>query len=229
MEILRQNNYNIVHLIDGKLITEAIELINKGQADGINFNFVKNFPSNIDEIKLAPRLKYIQINDYPTSREFDYSAIDFLSNLNNLSVYTNDKKEINFFNYPFLKTAAINWRPKANSLYRCKNLERLFIAKYKDSDLTKFENLTDLEYLRINTGSIKSLDGIEKLEKLQTLLLLQLTKLEDLNGIDRLPNLRQLRIENCRNIKNIDIVSNLKKIETLEIIGTTPRLKINVF
>jgi hypothetical protein len=53
MEILIQNNYNIVHLTDGKLIKEAAKIINDRQADGVNYNFIKNFPADIDEIKLA--------------------------------------------------------------------------------------------------------------------------------------------------------------------------------
>jgi Leucine-rich repeat (LRR) protein len=222
MEILRQNNYDIVHLTDGKLILEAVKLINDQKADGINFNFTKNFPADINEIKLAADIKYIQINDY--TWDFDYSAVNYLSKLEHLSVYTTDKKEINFSNWPLLKSTALYWRPKANSLFKCLNLERLFIGKYSGPDLSKFEFLENLKYLRINTGSVKSLKGIEKLQHLETLLLMQATKLEDLTGIDKLPNLKQLRIDNCRNIKNIDIVADLKDIK-MEIRGTTPKLR----
>jgi hypothetical protein len=222
MKIVRQKDYNIVHLTDGKLIMEAVLLINDRKADGINFNFTKNFPKDINEIKAAARLKYIQINDY--SWDFDYSAINYLSKLEHLSIYTTDKNEINFTNWADLKSATIFWRPKANSLFKCVNLERLFIGKYNGSDLGKFESLENLKYLRINTGSINSLKGIEKLKNLETLLLIQATKLEDLSGIDKLPSLKHLRIDNCRNIKDIAIVANLKNIKT-EIAGTTPKLK----
>ena len=227
MEILRQNDYHIVHLTDGKLIMEAIQLIHDRKADGINFNFIKNFPANINEIKLATDLKYIQVNDY--SWDFDYSAINYLSKLEHLSVYTTDKKEIDFSNYPLLTSTAIYWRLKAKSLFDCYKLERLFLGKYTDNDLSKLESLKNLKYLRINTGSINSLSGVEKLQNLETLFLMQATKLEDLRGIEKLPQLRHLRIDNCRNIKNTDIITNLKEVKT-EIFGTTPRLntgKIN--
>lgn len=220
MKILRQNNYDIIHLTDGKLTLEAVKLINDRRADGINFNFIKNFPSDINEIKLAQGIKYIQINDYSWS--FDYSAINYLSKLEHLSVYTTDKKEIDFLNYPALKSTAIFWRPKAKSLFKCVNLERLFIGKYNETNLSKFENLVNLKYLRINTGSVKTLKGIEKLQNLETLWLIQATKLEDLNGIERLPKLNHLRIDNCRNINNMNIIPSLKGLTTLEIAGTTP-------
>lgn len=222
MKIICQNNYNIVHLTDGKNIKEAVKLINDKHADGINFNFTKNFPVNINEIKLAKDIKYIQINDY--SWDFDYNAINYLSTLEHLSVYTSDKKEINFSLYPVLKSAAIFWRPRANSLFNCFNLEKLFIGKYNEPDLSKFKLLKNLKHLRVNTGSIKTLKGIEELQNLQTLLLMQATKLEELDGIEKLSNLQHLRIDNCKNVKNISILAKMKNITILEIVGTTPKL-----
>ena len=222
MEIVQINNYNVINLIDGKLISDAIKLVNDGQADGINFNFIKNFPSNIDEIKFASNIRYIQINDY--AWDFDYSAVNHLSKLEHLSLYSTDRKEMNYLNFPILNSTALNWRPKAKSLFGCANLERLFIGRYSDVDLSRFEFLNNLKYLRINTGSIKTLKGIEKLNDIESLLLTQLTKLEDISGIETLTNLTLLRIDNCRNIKNIHILKNLKSSIRLEIVGTTPRL-----
>ena len=222
MEILRQDSYNIVHLTDGKLIMEAVKLINNRLADGINFNFTKNYPNNINEMIFAPETKYIQINDH--SRDFDYSEIHSLSKLEHLAVDASDKKEVNFTSFPLLKSAAIFWRPKAISLFKCVQLEELFIGKYSGFDLAIFEHLTNLKYLRINTGSIKTLKGIEKLKKLETLMLMQTTKLEDLRGIEELSNLRCLRIDNCKNVRNIKFVKELKNIDTLQIRGTTPVL-----
>lgn len=48
MEIFKQNNYNIVNLTDGLCIKDAVKLIINKQADGINFNFIKNFPADIN-------------------------------------------------------------------------------------------------------------------------------------------------------------------------------------
>jgi hypothetical protein len=221
MEILRQNEYNIVHLTDGKSIVDAIKLINSKKADGINFNFTKNFPADLHEIKLAPDIKYIQINDY--TWDFDYSAINNLQKLEHLSIYTTDKKEINFALFPNLKNVTIFWRPKASSLFDSVNLERLFLGKYSDIDLSKLSKLTNLKYLRLNTGVVKSLKGIENCKDLETLMLMQNSKLEDISGIEKLQKLKRLRIDNCRSIKNIDVVKELKSLDSLEIVGTTPK------
>ncbi len=222
MEILRQNDYNIIHLTDGQLILDAVRLIKDKKADGINFNFTKNFPTDIDQIKQATDIKYIQINDY--SWDFDYSAINDLSKLEHLSIYTTDKKEVNFSNWLLLKSVVLFWRPKANSLFESVNLEKLFLGKYSDPDLSKFEHLRNLKYLRINTGSVKTLKGIDKLQNLETLFLIQTSKLEELDGIEKLPKLKHLRFDNCRNVKNIEIVATMKNITTLDVLGTTPKL-----
>ncbi len=222
MEILRQDHYNVIHLTDGKSIGEAVKLLNDKKADGINFNFTKNFPEDLQDIKTASGLKYVQINDY--TRHFDYSAINGLTQLEHISIYTSDKKEIPFNLFPNLKSVAVFWRPKANSLFDCVNLEKLFLGKYTDADLTKLSGLINLKYLRLNTGAVKSLKGIESIKHLETLLLTQNTKLEDLSGIECLANLTHLRIENCKNIKNMHLLKELSSIKTLELLGTTPRL-----
>ncbi len=222
MEILKRDNYNIIHLTDGQAMHQAVKFISDNKADGINFNFTKNFPSDINELKSARQTKYIQINDY--SWDFDYSAINTLDKLEHLSVYTTDKKEINFSHFPDLKSTAIFWRPKADSLFNCLGLEHLFLGKYSDTDLSRLSKLTNLKYLRINTGSVRQLKGIENLKSIETLMLMQATKLEDLSGIEHLTNLTKLRIDNCKNIQNIGLIKKLNNIQTLEIAGTTPEL-----
>jgi hypothetical protein len=222
MEIMEINNFKVASVYDGNLIHESIKIINEGQANGINFNFGKNFPQNIDEVKFNTNIKYVQINDY--SWDFNYSAINSLMNLEHLSIYTKDKIEINYSNFPFLKSTAITWRPNAKTLFNCVNLERLFIGGYNETDLSRFKYLKNLKYLRINTGSLKSLNGIEKLEGIETLLLSQPTKLEDIRGIELLPNLNHIQINNCRNIKNIEILEKLNDKVKIHILGSTPKL-----
>jgi hypothetical protein len=225
MEILKQEGYKIIHLTDGSLIKEAVKIINAGRADGVNFNFVENYLHHINEIRSAPTIKFISIRDYGPGFELDYSAIYSLSKLESLSIYTSDRQEINYLNFPILHSTALFWRPKAKSLYQCTSLESLFLGKYSEPDLTNLEFLTKLTYLRINTGSVKRLNGIEKLQDLSTILLMQATRLEDLTGIEQLPNLRYLMIDNCRNIKNIQLLTEVNKMVNVKTVGTTPTLK----
>lgn len=225
MKIHDQNGYRIINLTDGNKISDAVLLINESKADGINFNFICNYPSDIHLLRNAHEIKCVTINDY--SWDFDYSAIYQLKNLESLSIYTSDKKEIDYSKFPLLKRTAIFWRPKAKSLFKCKGLESLFIGKFRDTDLTNISALQNLTYLRINTGSVQSLKGIESLIKLEELYLMQVTNLKSIKGIDALNNLKLLRIDNCRNITDIHRIAGLDRSINVDIIGTTPKFISN--
>jgi len=224
MTIKEVNNYRVINLIDGDQIKEAAELINQDKADGVNFNFIRNFPKTIDEIRTARNIKHIVIHNYPKSWDFDYSVINNLHTLEILNVYTDDRNEINYFNYPKLKRTALYWRPKAKSLFECRYLKELFIGKYTSTDLLNFEKLNELEYLRINTGSIRSLDGINNLHKIKSLYIMQATKLEDISGLAELKNLELIYIDNCKRINNIKSLLDLNSKVKISLNGSTPSL-----
>jgi len=221
LEVLEQNGYKVIHLTDGDLLTKAVAWVESGKAEGINLNFIRNHPSSLGQIKDSKQIRLLTINDYDHKKEYDYSAIHKLGSLKHLSIYTTDNKEIEFSAFSRLRSAAVMWRPKAKSLYERSSLKRLFLGKYKGQDLKDFHKLKQLEYLRLNTGSVVSLDGLSEFEHLEELWLMQCTKLEDISAIKLLKNLKYLRIDNCRNVRHIEIVKKLN-IPVLEIVGTTP-------
>src|SRR5688572_19187650 len=96
LEILLQDNFKIVHLTDGELLTEAIALIDKGKANGINLNYIRNWRTDLEPLRNSQTIRCLIVNDYPPSMEYDYSAIHSLKNLQHLSINTTDKKEIDF-------------------------------------------------------------------------------------------------------------------------------------
>jgi hypothetical protein len=225
LEITNTNGYKVVHLTDGHLIDSAVHLITNKKADGINLNFIRNFPPDLTPLDSALNMKYLQVNDYDHSKAYDYNNIHNLHQLEHLSIYSTDNREIDFQQFPKLESLALMWRPKAKSLFDCNNLKRLFIGKYNGIDLSAFGKLTSLKYLRINTGSIQTLEGIEKLINLEEALLMQVVKLENIVGLEKLRNLKHLRIDNCRKIKNINLLKQLSRKISIEIRGTTPELE----
>jgi len=220
MEILDQNGYRVVQLNDGTKLTDAIDLINRRRADGINLNFICNFPKDVDLLSSAEGIKSITINDY--SWDFDYSIIHSLTTLECLSVYTTDKNEIDYSKFPNLKSTALFWRPRAESLFNCKSLEQLFLGKFSDMNLSRISGLRNLKHLRLNTGTVQNLHGIENLVNLEELLLMQVTKLQSIQGVESLPNLRSLHIDNCKSIVDIYKVTQLQGKPDVQIYGTTP-------
>ncbi|HYG40881.1 MAG TPA: hypothetical protein VD908_19790 [Cytophagales bacterium] len=221
LDILKQGDYRIVHLTDGELLSEAVKLIEKGKADGINLNYIKNWRTDLEPLRNSQTIKCLTVNDYPPSMNYDYSAVQTLTNLQHLSINTTDKKEIDFSAFPVLTSVALTWRPKAKSLFHCFQLQRLFLNRYNGQDLRELSQLKNLIFLRINLGSVVSLAGLEEIAGLEELMLMQVTKLEDIGAVITLKHLKRLRVDNCKRVKNISSVKAMN-IPMLEIVGTTP-------
>jgi len=223
LDVLNQGDFKIVHLTDGELLTEAIKLIDKGKANGINLNYIRNWRTDLEPIRNSQTIKCLVVNDYPPSMQYDYSAIQTLTNLQHLSINTTDKKDIDFSVFPLLTSVTLTWRPKAKSLFQCVQLQRLFLNRYTGYDLHELFQLKNLKFLRINLGSITSLKGLEEITGLEELMLMQATKLEVIDDLLKLKNLKRLRIDNCKRVKNISSVKTMN-IPKLEIVGTTPEV-----
>lgn len=221
LDILQQGDYKIVHLTDGELLSEAVKLIDKGKADGINLNYIRNWRTDLEPLRNSNTIKCLAVNDYPPSMQYDYSAVQTLTNLQHLSINTTDKKEIDFSAFPFLTSVALTWRPKAKSLFSCVQLQRLFLNRYTGQDLTELSSLKNLKFLRVNLGSVISLRGLKEITTLEELMLMQTTKLEDIEDLLTLKHLKRLRIDNCKRVRNISAVKRMN-IPKLEIVGTTP-------
>ncbi|SHF69230.1 leucine-rich repeat domain-containing protein [Flavisolibacter ginsengisoli] len=221
LDILQQDDYKIIHLTDGELLSEAVKLIDKGKADGINLNYIRNWRTDLEPLRNSKTIKCLAVNDYPPSMQYDYSAVQTLTNLQHLSINTTDKKEIDFSAFPFLTSVALTWRPKAKSLFSCVQLQRLFLYRYTGQDLTELSSLKNLKFLRVNLGLVISLRGLKEITTLEELMLMQTTKLEDIEDLLTLKHLKRLRIDNCKRVRNIRAVKRMN-IPKLEIVGTTP-------
>ncbi len=220
-DIIKMGSYNVLHLTDGNLLPEAVAFVDKGKADGINLNYIRNWRTDLEPLRQSKKIKYLIVNDYPKSRPYDYSAIYSLNTLLDLSIYTSDKKEIDFSAFPNIENISLKWRSKASSLFKCVQLKELFLGNYTAKALTLISNLKNLKYLRINLGSVVSLNGLGELEGLEELMLMQVTKLEDIEDILKLKHLKRLMIYNCKCVKNITSIKKMN-IAQLEILGTTP-------
>ena len=211
----------MIHVTDGSLLADAASFINQGKADGINLNYTKNWPSDLEPLRDLKTIKCIIVNDYAPSKPYDYSAVHSMRNLEHISIHTSDKKEITFSSWPNLNSVTLMWRHKAKSLFNCVNLKHLFLGRYTEKDLKDVSKLKHLRYLRINTGSVMTLEGLSEISELEELLLMQTTKLENIDDILKLKHLKRLRIDNCKRIQNIESIKKMG-IPQLEIVGTTP-------
>ncbi len=222
MQISKNRLYGLsfVDVQDDNDLPLAVKMVKRNEVDGIALSFIKNWPENdVDIISECPNIKFLFIHYAP----FNFSVVNQLKNLVQLGIDNDDRDEIIFSNKPELRSVFVNWRPKRKSLFKCTQLEDLWIGKYTGKNLSLFKNFSNLKSLRINTGSITSLEGIENLTSLENLYLAQTTKLEDISAIQSLSNLKSLTIHNCKRLKNIELVNKLSNLEYLNIMGTTPK------
>ena len=167
---------------------------------------------DISFLKDLPQLLAFEIVDLKIK---NISPVHFLHCLRELKITTYCKTEIRFSEFPLLVSCAIEWRPKAISLFNCTQLRKLFLNRYDGKDLSLFTNLINLESFAVLGSQIQSLHGIRSLQKITYLRLANLKKLSSLSEIECLSEIEDLDINTCVRIKSIEEIANLKNLRNL--------------
>jgi hypothetical protein len=172
-----------------------------------NIDFVKNYSDDIISISIT------------TYQNFDYSAIHYLTNLNEIAieVLATDNQELDFIHFPKLEKLTFDWRKKTKNLDKLYNLKELLISKYKKENLSEFSELSKLETLFVWQSSIENLEGGDNLSSVKRLSLYGDRKLTSLKGIEKFKNLTILEIDGCKSIGSINEISSLENLEILKI------------
>lgn len=90
-------------------------------------------------------------------------------------------------------------------------------SSVKNNFFDKIINITELETLYINSGTISNIDNIGYLRNLRKLSLINLNKITDLNPILCLDKLTELQIGYCNHIKDWDFLLDLPHLSYLNI------------
>jgi Leucine-rich repeat (LRR) protein len=167
--------------------------------------------SDLSFLGNLPHLQSFKIIDLRIS---SVDPIHFLRELRALEVITYCRTEIQFAAFPRLEACALEWRPKAVSLFDCTTLKRLFVNHYNGKNVALFAKLLNLESLAILNAPVENLCGIGALKKLRSLRLANLKRLKSLAGIEELVNLEELDINTCRvgSIEQVGFLPGLKKL-----------------
>jgi Leucine-rich repeat (LRR) protein len=159
-----------------------------------------------------PQLRSFKIIDLKIS---SVDPIHFLHELRALEVITYSQTAIRFSAFPRLEECALEWHPKASSLFDCTTLKKLFVNRYQGKDAALFARLVNLESLAILNAPVENLHGLGALKGLRFLRLANLKKLTSLAGIEKLVNLEELEIHTCRAIGSIEEVGSLSRLRKL--------------
>ena len=138
-----------------------------------------------------------------------------LPQLRELEVFTYCNTPLRFDSFPQLENCSLEWRSKAESVFDCLTLKKLFINLFKGKDLNSFKRLKSLESLALLGAPLETLKGIEPLTRLRSLRLGDLRKLFSLSGIEALHELEELEVHTCRRVNSIEPIAALPKLQKL--------------
>lgn len=195
--------------------SEIAEYIHRHQIKELELNYAKGWKrGNLSFLSSIPHLEAFKIIDWKIN---DISPIHYLNQLRTLEVSTYCKTEINFLSFPNLEKCSLQWRPKAKSLFKSKNLKRLFLNRYTGKDTASFSELVGLQSLSLANCPVRDLDGLKTLKHLSFLSLHRLTKLESISAVAELTNLKALEINVCRKVRSINGIVKLSQLRKLEL------------
>lgn len=188
-------------------------------------------------LEQLPHLRSLKILDLAMP---SVAPIHCLHELCELEVITYCRTEIRFSEFPRLEHCALEWRPKASSLFDCTTLKTLFVDRYKGKNVDSFGRLVNLESLAILNGPVEDLHGLSTLKRLRSLRLAGLRRLKSLAGIEKLAGLEELDVHTCRAIRSIEEVGSLSRlgkfylnncgeIESLKPLGGLSKLESVIF
>ena len=170
---------------------------------------------NGNDLSFLENMRELQVLEIIDWKNMDLSPVHCLSGLRRLAVDTYCNNEINFLCFPELKSASLEWRPKAKSIFQCLTLEYIFINNCPGEDLEQFSNHINLHTLRLKSPKIKRIGNISTLAGLTHLELCNARKLESLVGVEVLRTLECLDVESSRKIQDIDSVKSLMQLKKL--------------
>lgn len=99
-------------------------------------------------------------------------------------------------------------------------LERLYISRWRGSDLTPLASMSTLEQLRLVRTDFSSVAPLAGLPTLRRLTLRACTRLTDLTGLGRLPALTDLLISDCPALTDLSGLQGMSSLKSLRLTGT---------
>jgi len=210
-------------------------------------NLILHHTSSWEDLKfLKPhtnKIKNLSIHAYRTC---NWSTLSALSDLENLSIYTDLFIELDFVGLHNLQCLSLSSGKGVNDGYKkLKELKCLSLNKYKEVDLSSLSALKSLEWLSVtNSRALKKLYGMNALKSLRGLNMYansveimsdndvkglkkfevfdieSCKKLEGFQALRKVENLKTLRILNCGGIPTLSFLKNCKHVDYVQFGGT---------
>lgn len=146
----------------------------------------------------------------------DASVVNELTSLRYLQLFTYCGTELRFDRLPHLEDCALEWRPRARSLFRHTGVRNLFISRLDaGGDCRPFRDMTGLRALALKNVRLSSVDGLEDGPELEFLEIGLARKLSRLDGLEGQTGLTWLEVSTCRKLGDVSPVGALEELRVL--------------
>ncbi|WP_028455422.1 hypothetical protein [Chitinilyticum litopenaei] len=215
---------------------------------------LKNFKFNTIYFALADSgdtEKFLESLDTSELREFILTSdkkfrltdriAKSIHSINSINLSVNiDYEKFDFTCLPNLHYVALNKFNKKNTSYlQCKNIRRLYLGSYNESDLRLLAN-SKVEQLWLCNSKLVSLAGITQIPELRSLRLEKTKQLLDWDEILQCTKLTRLRVDNFGHKDNwdwlaqkkdwdylwFDVIDSFKVLANIETLNTLCAIKV---
>lgn len=145
----------------------------------------------------------------------DVSPINFLSDLEVLSLDCKAATPIGFQKFKNLKRIFLTWRPAYRSLFEVTTLHHANIIGFPATSLEVWKRNPKLKELKISSPKLESLAGVEGFPVLEKLDLFRCRKLKSLEALRGEKSLKYLEIGQCPSGLDLGPIGSLRNLETL--------------
>ena len=170
-------------------------------------------PSIISKLEVSYCSDFKNLKVLSKFTKLESLTLDYLDELENIEAIKEfkDLVELSLFNCTKLDSAE-----SLSPVSRCKNLKKLELGGMDCIESTSFiSTLSALEFLKVSSEGLKSLDGIENLQKLISLDIEACLNLSTTTPIGKLTNLKILNLSKCLEAD----IQFLEKMESLEVLN----------
>ena len=194
-------------------------------------------PSNISKLHLIYCSEFKNLGVLSQFTKLESLTLDYLDELENIEAIEelNELSELCIFNCSKLDSLESS-RPFQNV-----KTQKLELGDMDFIESTSFiSTLTNLESLKVSSSGLKSLEGIENFQNLQSLDLEDCLNLSTTDPIGQLPNLKILNLSKCLEanceflekmeslvVLNIELCQRVKKLPSTEVFKKLNQLNLN--
>lgn len=195
---------------------DYINYVRKNNIEALYFNSAKGWKQS--DFAFLAALDGIEEINIIASEIDNFSAIESIKTLQELSLTGAVKDSVNFKSLAHLERCYLYWWKGAQSILDSPTLEHAYFDKLKLKDYGDLGRLRRVRELTIGNSPVKNVSWLNEISSpLRGLHLLNCRQLEKFENISHQIELRRLSVSGSKNLYDLTFLSSLKKLEVLDL------------